>query len=205
MATHQKSVVESGGPLGKTKKITRQGVSDTKNAIDRLRSGTGGVATIDAAKLFLNHPHFTIFPGDAVEIMEAPADSRPALKARRFGQGRRPRARSALRFERARLARAKAIRISRRKPALHQNAPNGTGEGQIIATTNRIAMAADRSTSRNALANSAITTSDTNSTRTPHTVRWRRSWPRAPRQHAQERRSLHCRNAAPCRPACSSR
>ena len=23
-----------------------------------------------AAKLFLNHPHFTIFPGDGVEIME---------------------------------------------------------------------------------------------------------------------------------------
>jgi len=23
-----------------------------------------------AAKLFENHPHFTIFPGDAVEIME---------------------------------------------------------------------------------------------------------------------------------------
>ena len=24
----------------------------------------------DAAKLFLNHPHFTIFPGDSVEVME---------------------------------------------------------------------------------------------------------------------------------------
>ena len=23
-----------------------------------------------AAKMFLNHPHFTIFPGEAVEIME---------------------------------------------------------------------------------------------------------------------------------------
>jgi hypothetical protein len=23
-----------------------------------------------AAKLFVNHPHFTIFPGDAVEVME---------------------------------------------------------------------------------------------------------------------------------------
>jgi hypothetical protein len=23
-----------------------------------------------AAKLFLNHPHFSVFPGDAVEIME---------------------------------------------------------------------------------------------------------------------------------------
>lgn len=24
----------------------------------------------DAAKLFLNHPHFTIFPGESVEVME---------------------------------------------------------------------------------------------------------------------------------------
>ena len=24
----------------------------------------------DAAKLFLNHPHFMIFPGDRVEVME---------------------------------------------------------------------------------------------------------------------------------------
>jgi hypothetical protein len=24
----------------------------------------------DAAKLFVNHPHFTIFPGEAVEVME---------------------------------------------------------------------------------------------------------------------------------------
>jgi hypothetical protein len=23
-----------------------------------------------AAKLFLNHPHFTVFPGEAVEVME---------------------------------------------------------------------------------------------------------------------------------------
>jgi len=69
MTTHQKNVVEHGGPLGKTKKINRQGVSDTKNAV-------AGYVVVqaeshdDAAKLFLNHPHFAIFPGDSVEIME---------------------------------------------------------------------------------------------------------------------------------------
>ena len=70
MTTHQKSVVETGGPLGKTKKVNSQGVSDTRNSL------TGYVVVQAeshdaAAKLFLNHPHFTIFPGDSVEIMEA--------------------------------------------------------------------------------------------------------------------------------------
>jgi hypothetical protein len=70
MTTHQKSVVETGGPLGKTKRVNPQGVSDTKNSL------TGYVVVQAeshdaAAKLFLNHPHFSIFPGDSVEIMEA--------------------------------------------------------------------------------------------------------------------------------------
>jgi hypothetical protein len=32
----------------------------------------------EAAKMFLGHPHFTIFPGDGVEIMEClPIPERP--------------------------------------------------------------------------------------------------------------------------------
>jgi hypothetical protein len=69
MARNKASVVDSGGPLGKTKRTSRQGVSDTKNAM-------AGYVTIQAesheaaAKMFENHPHFTIFPGESVEIME---------------------------------------------------------------------------------------------------------------------------------------
>ena len=69
MQVHKSAVVDQGGPLGKTKRVGPQGVSDTKNNIT-------GYLTINAesheaaAKLFLNHPHFTIFPGDAVEVME---------------------------------------------------------------------------------------------------------------------------------------
>jgi hypothetical protein len=69
MATHKAAVVDSGGPLGKTKWVNAQGLSDIKNAL------TGYVIVQAesheaAAKLFLNHPHFTIFPGQGVEIME---------------------------------------------------------------------------------------------------------------------------------------
>lgn len=63
------AIVDQGAPLGKTKRTSAQGVSDTKNAL----AGYGIVQAESheaAAKLFLNHPHFTIFPGEAVEIME---------------------------------------------------------------------------------------------------------------------------------------
>ena len=59
----------NGGPLGKTKRADASGVSDIKN----LMAGYIVVRAEShdaAAKLFENHPHFTIFPGESVEIME---------------------------------------------------------------------------------------------------------------------------------------
>ncbi|HXS40769.1 MAG TPA: hypothetical protein VN766_11340 [Stellaceae bacterium] len=65
---HQAAVSAIGGPLGKTKKITERGVEDVSNAM-----GAFMVVRADspeaAARLFENHPHFTIFPGDSVEVM----------------------------------------------------------------------------------------------------------------------------------------
>jgi hypothetical protein len=69
MINHKASVVVQGGPLGKTKRVASQGISDIRNNM------TGYVVVSAesheaAAKMFEKHPHFTIFPGDAVEIME---------------------------------------------------------------------------------------------------------------------------------------
>ena len=63
------AIVDQGSPLGKTKRASTQGVADIKNSM------TGYVIVQAesheaAVKLFENHPHFTIFPGDSVEIME---------------------------------------------------------------------------------------------------------------------------------------
>ena len=66
---NEKAIVEMGGPLGKTKRVSKQGIVDTRNEL-------GAYVVVqaesheDAAKMFENHPHFTIFPGDAVEVME---------------------------------------------------------------------------------------------------------------------------------------
>jgi hypothetical protein len=68
MAKHQASIVASGGPLGKTKKVSDHGIADTSNALSAFVI-VHAPSHEAAAKLFENHPHFAIFPGDAVEIM----------------------------------------------------------------------------------------------------------------------------------------
>lgn len=65
---HQSAIVTMGGPLGSTKKVSQCGLSDVTNEL-----GAFTVVRADsqeaAAHMFDKHPHFTIFPGDAVEIM----------------------------------------------------------------------------------------------------------------------------------------
>ena len=66
---HAGAIVDQGSPLGKTKRAAPQGIADIKNSM------TGYVIVQAesheaAARLFEGHPHFTLFPGDSVEIME---------------------------------------------------------------------------------------------------------------------------------------
>lgn len=73
---NQGAIVEMGGPLGKTKRVSEDGIEDVANALAAytvVRSETHEAA----AKLFEGHPHFTVFPGEAVEVMPilpVPAD-----------------------------------------------------------------------------------------------------------------------------------
>jgi hypothetical protein len=66
---HAKSIVEDGGPLGRTKKVTKEGIIDIRNNLAAYTVVKAN-SQEEAAKMFVNHPHFTIFPGDGVEIME---------------------------------------------------------------------------------------------------------------------------------------
>ncbi len=63
------SILNMGSPLGKTKRIDKNGVSDTKNEMGAW-TVVQAESQEEAAKLFLNHPHFMIFPGERVEVME---------------------------------------------------------------------------------------------------------------------------------------
>ena len=62
------SIVDPGSPIGKTKRADPAGVSDGANTIAAYTI-VRAESHEAAARLFENHPHFTIFPGEAVEVM----------------------------------------------------------------------------------------------------------------------------------------
>ena len=68
MEKHKDAVIGEGGPLGKTKRVSGSGIADVSNEM-------GGFTVVRAesheaaAKMFEKHPHFTIFAGEAVEVM----------------------------------------------------------------------------------------------------------------------------------------
>lgn len=68
MADHAAAIVDSGGPLGKTKRVGPEGITDISNS-----AAAYVIVEADshqaAAEMFRNHAHFTHFPGEAVEIM----------------------------------------------------------------------------------------------------------------------------------------
>lgn len=68
MTRNAARVIDSGGPLGPTKTASVSGVADSRNAL----AGYVIVEAEDhaaAAQLFEDHPHFSIFPGDGVDVM----------------------------------------------------------------------------------------------------------------------------------------
>ena len=66
---HADAIVEMGGPLGRTKRITGEGISDVRNDLTGFTI-VQAESQEAAAQMFLNHPHFAIFPGEAVEVMQ---------------------------------------------------------------------------------------------------------------------------------------
>ena len=80
MDANKARVDVSGGPIGKTRRVSKAGV-------EAIRNNIAGYVVVsaesheEAASLFEGHPHFSIFPGDAVEVMEClpvPGASSPA-------------------------------------------------------------------------------------------------------------------------------
>jgi hypothetical protein len=75
MAANEGVILDKGLPLGKTKRITSDGIVDTKNDLNWYL-----VVNADsheaAADLFKNHPHLAI-PSAYIEVMDA---SRPGME-----------------------------------------------------------------------------------------------------------------------------
>jgi len=66
---HKAAIVSRGAPLGRTKRVSAAGVAEVRNAMAAYT-----VVQADsheaAAAIFADHPHFSMFPGEAIEVME---------------------------------------------------------------------------------------------------------------------------------------
>lgn len=66
---HAGAIADRGAPLGRTKRVSAEGIADIRNAMGAwtvVRAETHE----QAAAMFRDHPHFSIFAGDGVEVME---------------------------------------------------------------------------------------------------------------------------------------
>lgn len=61
-------ILDRGGMVGKTTRITRDGVAEAANPFCGYLVVEAETADA-AARLFHDHPHITVFPGDGVDIM----------------------------------------------------------------------------------------------------------------------------------------
>lgn len=69
MAEHESIILDQGLPLGKTKRVTSEGVSDTKNDLNWYLV-IEAESHEAAAGLFEGHPHLQI-PTSYIEVMDA--------------------------------------------------------------------------------------------------------------------------------------
>ncbi|HEX8993754.1 MAG TPA: hypothetical protein VF803_00695 [Candidatus Paceibacterota bacterium] len=71
MNAHQGAILDRGGPLGKTKAVAKNGVTDIRNDLNYYIIVEAG-SHDEAAKLFLDNPHLQI-PTSSIEVIDIPA------------------------------------------------------------------------------------------------------------------------------------
>lgn len=64
---YKDAIVEVGGPLGNTKKISSSGITDIADELCAYMFVRAD-SHEEAAKMFEQHPHFAVFPGEYVEV-----------------------------------------------------------------------------------------------------------------------------------------
>jgi len=66
---HRDAIRDMGTPLGRTLLASPAGIAPTRNAITAYVI-VEAASHEAAARLFENHPHFALFPGTGVEVLE---------------------------------------------------------------------------------------------------------------------------------------
>ncbi|MBJ6135837.1 hypothetical protein JAU75_23640 [Ochrobactrum sp. Q0168] len=65
---HAAVILDRGGMVGKTTRVTKHAITEATNPFCGYLVVEAETAEA-AAKLFQDHPHITVFPGDGVDIM----------------------------------------------------------------------------------------------------------------------------------------
>ena len=68
---NEKSIVDRGQPLGKTKSVTKDGVKDAANDLNYYCI-VEAESHEEAAKLFADNPHVLTIPSSYIDVMEIP-------------------------------------------------------------------------------------------------------------------------------------
>jgi hypothetical protein len=66
---YEKSIVDMGAPLGKSKQVSGSGVMDHRNELGGY-SVVQGDSADNVSKMFVNHPHLKSMQGATIEIVE---------------------------------------------------------------------------------------------------------------------------------------
>ncbi|KAB2729226.1 hypothetical protein F9L02_15635 [Brucella intermedia] len=61
-------ILDRGGMVGKTTRVTKNGIVEAENPFCGYLVVEAETASA-AARLFQDHPHITVFPGDGIDIM----------------------------------------------------------------------------------------------------------------------------------------
>ena len=69
MDVNKSSIVEMGAPLGKTKTVTADGITDTKNEVCGY-TVVEADSHENAAQLFVSSPHLTTMQGATIDVLE---------------------------------------------------------------------------------------------------------------------------------------
>jgi hypothetical protein len=68
---YKASILDSGSPLGKTKRVTKAGITDVRNDLNYLMV-IQAASHDEAAKIMAENPHVQVIPTSCADVMEVP-------------------------------------------------------------------------------------------------------------------------------------
>lgn len=68
---YQAAIVDNGSPLGKTKTVTKDGITDTRNDLNYFMV-IQAASHDEAAKIVSENPHVQMIPTSSADVMDVP-------------------------------------------------------------------------------------------------------------------------------------